>query len=662
MTDVFRYLIKPGEKREKEAEMNFLCNFVTSRVYLVSSFFGNREHSSNKRRGLFGLILWITNMCIHFAFDFYEAFVVFHVSWLTCQILFLILYIVITVYVHPYAIAWFINFVQIISKEDIHYETLSRLGLACKYLPYLLTVLCVAATACQYVCYAADKALTIHLIMPGTNGSEPEVHLKEVEGFLNVIRFTSIVHIFYTSFTMLFLICALFYSLINSQKEFNKYLGEALASHPASLSLKGAIGKFDGRCKILQRSSENMSIILSYLIVATSASCVVNAYNFLFIKRYAIYVWFSIAPLLWTVVPLVGAAMVTSCYQEIKFVVLESWMQIPDKFDEQWNPYGDVKKGPVENKNLLTRAATVRYRPTKRARSQTLLHSSSEPCVFKNAVNKGSAVINFEEINNNNNTLTKTCPTENYDEEDQNIEENDNSSGTDTYEGDNDEHFIEENSKDEGGNSYEKKPLLLDNNDVIKTSESLPVINCDTYRNTKKHSLPDINEISKSSKSLPLVQYDVNNYDIELSLLGVNATSISSSLCNISRKSECEDDIVPKLKSPEPPTAGEEENINSRKTSEIHNEMIIETQKKLSAKKKPSFCAVARTIQATKKLENFGALSRKFNYEKYLRVLEHTLDHTGFRIGKVRITWQRVDFIFVFLFSLVMMFAESAIL
>lgn len=68
-----------------------------------------------------------------------------------------------------------------------------------------------------------------------------------------------------------------------------------------------------------------------------STSFVLNAYNFLFLKRLAIYVWFAIAPLIWVVCPLTGAAWVTKTYWKYKLVVVNAWVDIPEVNDGRFN-------------------------------------------------------------------------------------------------------------------------------------------------------------------------------------------------------------------------------------------------------------------------------------------------------------------------------------
>ena len=67
--------------------------------------------------------------------------------------------------------------------------------------------------------------------------------------------------------------------------------------------------------------------------MACSTSFVLNAYNFLFLKRFAIYVWFALAPQLWTICPLMGAAWTTKTYHKFKLVVVNAWVDIPEDYE-----------------------------------------------------------------------------------------------------------------------------------------------------------------------------------------------------------------------------------------------------------------------------------------------------------------------------------------
>lgn len=77
------------------------------------------------------------------------------------------------------------------------------------------------------------------------------------------------------------------------------------------------------------------------------------------------------------------------------------------------------------------------------------------------------------------------------------------------------------------------------------------------------------------------------------------------------------------------------------------------------------FSNVVRLAQQVNKFTNNSKKvqnRRKFNYEKYIKYLELTLDTVGFSLGKVTITWDRVSFFLVLLMSLVGVFAQNAFL
>ena len=56
------------------------------------------------------------------------------------------------------------------------------------------------------------------------------------------------------------------------------------------------------------------------------------------------------------------------------------------------------------------------------------------------------------------------------------------------------------------------------------------------------------------------------------------------------------------------------------------------------------------------------ARRRKFNYEKYMKFLELTLETVGFSLARVTLTWDRVSFFLALLATLVGVFGQSAVL
>ena len=72
--------------------------------------------------------------------------------------------------------------------------------------------------------------------------------------------------------------------------------------------------------------------------------------------------------------------------------------------------------------------------------------------------------------------------------------------------------------------------------------------------------------------------------------------------------------------------------------------------------------ALSKVVGVMQKVNNFKKKRRKFNYEKFIKFIELTIDTIGFSLGKVTITWDRVSFFIILLLSLVGVFAQNAFL
>ena len=169
---------------------------------------------------------------------------------------------------------------------------MTHLYLLCRCLPSLMISTSILGAVCQYLCYWYDGALHIHI----GSGNKTDINLdtlRYVSVGLNIIRFTSLFHIYYMMFLLLFMIVVTFYGIFRSQKQFNRHMGTTLKNFPPTITFAKALRMFDRRLKILSAASSNWTIIPTSVVVATSVSFVVNAYNFLFIKKFAIYVWFA---------------------------------------------------------------------------------------------------------------------------------------------------------------------------------------------------------------------------------------------------------------------------------------------------------------------------------------------------------------------------------
>jgi len=118
--------------------------FIQSRIYLLSSLIGDRQKPYNATKGVIGLILWILNLIIHFSLDFYEANTVFHVSWASSIGVFLVMFLVSTVFLIRHTVRWFIKSLKRLSKDKIYNNTFSKLFLVFKVTvlkQYLCTLL-----------------------------------------------------------------------------------------------------------------------------------------------------------------------------------------------------------------------------------------------------------------------------------------------------------------------------------------------------------------------------------------------------------------------------------------------------------------------------------------------------------------------------------------
>ena len=87
-------------------EMYRMYRTIKFRTYFVTAVVGDREHEINRRRGKIGLGVWIFHMLIHFVNDFYEAVYVFHTSWLTCQVIWMIMLLISSVYLTQTTVKW----------------------------------------------------------------------------------------------------------------------------------------------------------------------------------------------------------------------------------------------------------------------------------------------------------------------------------------------------------------------------------------------------------------------------------------------------------------------------------------------------------------------------------------------------------------------------
>ena len=75
--------------------------------------------------------------------------------------------------------------------------------------------------AAQYGCYAYDGALTLEFTKSTSNGTTISTVPREAELALNVLRFTSLTHIYYMMFLIFDMQCIIFFTVVHSQNRFN---------------------------------------------------------------------------------------------------------------------------------------------------------------------------------------------------------------------------------------------------------------------------------------------------------------------------------------------------------------------------------------------------------------------------------------------------------
>lgn len=117
-----------------------------------------------------------------------------------------------------------------------------------------------------------------------------------------------------------------------------------------------------------------LQVFLIILELTTVLSFVINAYNFMFLKRLAIYLWFALVPLIWSVTPLLVAAWATETYQSYVVSVIKSWGEHPEDDEsssegEEMDEYQEaIKKLKVNKSKSLLIASTKLLKNLQRKR------------------------------------------------------------------------------------------------------------------------------------------------------------------------------------------------------------------------------------------------------------------------------------------------------
>ena len=94
-------------------------------------------------------------------------------------------------------------------------------------MPFGTLVFAIGAAAGQFGCYAADNALRVNFNRNNSVVAVPQA----VETFINVLRATSLIHIFYGFASLLLFHMTLVFMIQSSMKEYN---GKRLSTIPIS--------------------------------------------------------------------------------------------------------------------------------------------------------------------------------------------------------------------------------------------------------------------------------------------------------------------------------------------------------------------------------------------------------------------------------------------
>lgn len=92
-------------------------------LYLMSSFFGHKN-CIHRTKYAVGLALWITNLLMHFCFDFYEARVIFGIAWATCIGMYLVTFVIASICLARVTLPWLENCLLLLHEDGKYTETL----------------------------------------------------------------------------------------------------------------------------------------------------------------------------------------------------------------------------------------------------------------------------------------------------------------------------------------------------------------------------------------------------------------------------------------------------------------------------------------------------------------------------------------------------------
>ncbi|XP_031565357.1 uncharacterized protein LOC116300600 isoform X2 [Actinia tenebrosa] len=331
-------------------------------IYIVSSFIGHRNKNYHPWLGKFGLVLWISNIVIHFSLDFYDAHYKYGWAWATAIAVFMISFVSGTYIIIRDTIPWIEDALEILYVDGNFTETLEKARKLAKKLPFFLPLGALLGMCGQYVCYFIDNAVQL------------EVQIKWLYITLNVARIISLFHILYGYILFLVLLLFVMYITGISMKEFRGGIEGEFREKSVRLTFREAVQIFEHRAQFIRRSSNACLFMLVNLVLTTALSFAINAYNFLFLKRFAIYLWFALVPMIWSVTPLTVAAWATETHHSYVASVVKSWGEHPasdesESEGEEMDEYHEaMKKLKVNRSRSVLIASTNLLKSLQRKR------------------------------------------------------------------------------------------------------------------------------------------------------------------------------------------------------------------------------------------------------------------------------------------------------
>ncbi|XP_031574521.1 uncharacterized protein LOC116308273 [Actinia tenebrosa] len=296
-------------------------SYIITTIDLTTAFIGNIYNTKHRGLAIFGLLVWIFNIIISFAFDFYESHVKYGLAWAVVKGTEWLTFCLGTYFAIFKTIPWMKKGLDMLEKDGQYNRSLLRITASIKKLQLFLFIFTLTGSSVQYVILRLDKANHVAFDQSVSYGAEVLLHL---------LRFVSGLHVLYAYALFWYIASCVMEMTGHSMVEFQECISTRLRSKFHSPTLREAVTSFDERIKFVKTSSRSCLALLFLLLSLTLLSIMVNAYLYLYKNRYRIYIWHALMPLILAVYPLCTAAWVTKQYHWYFIVVVKAWAEYPE--------------------------------------------------------------------------------------------------------------------------------------------------------------------------------------------------------------------------------------------------------------------------------------------------------------------------------------------